>query len=255
MVNLRGRFTSMGCLHLSKVQCIFNTIKKIMCSLLCTNNVNFELNDSIIFHNSVVSLTLPLPTRFWPAMSITSYQKEINTQCIKMCALIITINVIPIKKKNPKKVDAKLTNLLSIKNYTYSMKQNPPGVNLCLSNPMIMVFIFPASENSLWISSSVESKFKCPTYTVYKFETLFEITFLDSKRSDDFTMLSVTCRNNSSISNFRDDFRSQSEYAWCIIECLNCEKYITKNKKYFTIKLLHWLFACLYKVATSKYQV
>lgn len=54
------------------------------------------------------------------------------------------------------------------------MKQNPPGVNLYLSNPMIMVFIFPASENSLWISSSVESKFKCPTYTVVDSSSLFE---------------------------------------------------------------------------------
>ncbi|KAF0759534.1 Uncharacterized protein FWK35_00030372 [Aphis craccivora] len=58
---------------------------------------------------------------------------------------------------------------------------------------------------------------------------------LDSERSDeciDFTMLCVfcvcvsvytrTCRNNSSISNFRGGFRWKSESCWCIIgEFLN----------------------------------
>ncbi|KAE9541255.1 hypothetical protein AGLY_004500, partial [Aphis glycines] len=33
----------------------------------------------------------------------------------------------------------------------------------------------------------------------------------------DFTMI-ITSRNNASISNFRDGFRWQSEYPWCIIE-------------------------------------
>ncbi|KAE9533452.1 hypothetical protein AGLY_009090 [Aphis glycines] len=104
-------------------------------------------------------------------VAVASNLKPYGILCIKMCALIITINVKPIKKKSQKKMqNLQIKNaniLLSIKNCTYSMKQNPPGVNLCLSNPMIMVFIFPASENSLWISSSVESKFKCPTYTTY----------------------------------------------------------------------------------------
>lgn len=57
---------------------------------------------------------------------------------------------------------------------TYSTKQNPPGHKVCLSKPMIMVFIFPASENSLWTSASVESKFKCPTYTVVDSASFFE---------------------------------------------------------------------------------
>ncbi|KAF0766302.1 Uncharacterized protein FWK35_00004033 [Aphis craccivora] len=45
---------------------------------------------------------------------------------------------------------------------------------------------------------------------------------LDSERSDecvDFTMMCViTTRNNDSILNFRDSFRWQNEYPWCIIE-------------------------------------
>ncbi|KAF0712501.1 Uncharacterized protein FWK35_00032462 [Aphis craccivora] len=31
-----------------------------------------------------------------------------------------------------------------------------------------------------------------------------------------FSVCSITCRNNASISNFRRGFRWQSEYPWCI---------------------------------------
>ncbi|KAE9536588.1 hypothetical protein AGLY_006990 [Aphis glycines] len=76
---------------------------------------------------------------------------------------------------------------------------------------------------------------------------------LDSERSDeciDFTMLyvfflcvcvSITSRNNASISNFGDGFRWKSEYPWCIIEVKSKHlptdfKKIEKNKKKITEK-------------------
>ncbi|KAF0764166.1 Uncharacterized protein FWK35_00014616 [Aphis craccivora] len=37
-------------------------------------------------------------------------------------------------------------------------------------------------------------------------------------------MFFITCRNNTSISNFSDGFRWQSEYPWCIIEVKMTEK-------------------------------
>lgn len=56
---------------------------------------------------------------------------------------------------------------------TYSIKQNPPGPDVFLSIPILIVFIFPAFEKSLWTADWVVFRFKFPTYNVVDFSSFF----------------------------------------------------------------------------------